>query len=56
MVAKMKEKPWPVYKGKSGVENDIRNGKSIAKETDAVIKVDTNAGWTLEQALQKYHY
>ncbi|MFN8251472.1 MAG: dipeptide epimerase [Ferruginibacter sp.] len=53
MVAKMKEKPWPVYKVKVGVENDIEMVKALRKETDAVLRVDANAGWTLEQALQK---
>lgn len=53
MVAKMKEKPWPVYKIKVGVENDIEMVKALRKETAAVFRVDANAGWTLEQALQK---
>lgn len=53
MVAKMKEKPWPVYKVKVGVENDIEMVAALRKETDAVLRVDANAGWTLEQALQK---
>ncbi len=53
MVAKMKERPWPVYKVKVGVENDIEMVAALRKETDAVLRVDANAGWTLEQALQK---
>ncbi len=53
MVAKMKEKPWPVYKIKVGVENDIEMVAALRKETDAILRVDANAGWTLEQALQK---
>lgn len=53
MVAKMKEKPWPVYKVKVGVENDIEMVAALRKETDAVLRVDANAAWTLEQALQK---
>lgn len=53
MVAKMKEKPWPVYKIKVGVENDIEMVTELRKHTDAVFRVDANAGWTLEQALQK---
>ncbi len=53
MVAKMKEKPWPVYKIKVGVENDIEMVAALRKETDAVLRVDANAGWTLEQALEK---
>ena len=53
MVAKMQEKPWPIYKIKVGVENDIEMVAALRKHTDAVFRVDANAGWTLEQALQK---
>jgi len=53
MVAKMKEKPWPIYKIKVGVENDIEMVAALRKHTDAILRVDANAGWTLEQALQK---
>lgn len=53
MVAKMKEKPWPIYKVKVGVENDIEMVAALRQHTDAVLRVDANAGWTLEQALQK---
>ena len=53
MVEKMKEKPWPVYKIKVGVEDDIKMVTQLRKHTDAVFRVDANAGWTLEQALVK---
>lgn len=53
MVAKLKEKPWPIYKIKVGVEHDIEMVAELRKHTDAVLRVDANAGWTLEQALQK---
>ena len=53
MVAKMKEKPWPIYKIKVGVEGDIEMVTELRKHTDAIFRVDANAGWTLEQALQK---
>lgn len=53
MVAKMKEKPWPIYKIKTGVEGDLEMVAALRKHTDAVFRVDANAGWTLEQALQK---
>lgn len=53
MVAKMKEKPWPVYKIKMGVEGDLEMVAALREHTDAVFRVDANAGWTLEQALQK---
>ncbi len=53
MVAKMQEKPWPVYKIKVGVQGDIEMVTALRKHTDAVFRVDANAGWTLEQALEK---
>lgn len=53
MLAKMKEKPWPIYKIKVGVEGDIEMVEALRKHTDAVFRVDANAGWTLKQALEK---
>ncbi len=53
MLMKMKEKPWPIYKVKVGIEGDVEMVAALRKETDAIIRVDANAGWTLEQALQK---
>jgi L-alanine-DL-glutamate epimerase-like enolase superfamily enzyme len=53
MVAKMKKKPWPIYKIKVGVENDIEMVTALRQHTDAIFRVDANAGWSLEQALQK---
>lgn len=53
MVAKMKENPWPIYKIKVGVEGDIEMVTELRKHSDAVFRVDANAGWTLEEALQK---
>ena len=53
MVEKMKEKPWPIYKIKVGVEGDIEMVTALRKHTDAVFRVDANAGWTLEQAVEK---
>ena len=53
MVAKLKERPWPIYKIKVGVEDDIEMVAALRQYTNAVFRVDANAGWTLEQALQK---
>ncbi|WP_346238558.1 dipeptide epimerase [Niabella insulamsoli] len=52
MVAKLKEKAWPVYKVKVGTADDIAIIKALRAETDAVIRVDANAGWDLDSALQ----
>ncbi len=53
MVAKMKSKPWPVYKIKLGTDEDIEIIKALREHTDAVFRIDANAGWTLEEALHK---
>ncbi len=53
MVSKMKEKPWPIYKVKVGVPGDVEMVQALRKNTDAVLRVDANAGWSLEEALEK---
>ena len=53
MVEKMKEKPWPVYKIKLGTQDDVGIVRELRKHTDAVFRVDANAGWTAEEAMQK---
>ena len=53
MVDKMKAKPWPVYKIKLGTTDDIAIVEKLREHTDAVFRVDANAGWTLEEALLK---
>ena len=52
MLSKMKEKPWPIYKIKVGTANDIAIIKTLRENTDAVFRVDANAAWDLETALQ----
>ena len=53
MIEKMKANPWPIYKIKVGVEQDIEKVAALRAHTDAIFRVDANAGWTLEQALEK---
>ncbi|HEX8315260.1 MAG TPA: dipeptide epimerase [Flavisolibacter sp.] len=53
MLAKMQEKPWPVYKIKLGTPEDIAIIKSLRKHTDALFRIDANAGWKKEEALEK---
>jgi L-alanine-DL-glutamate epimerase-like enolase superfamily enzyme len=53
MVAKMQAKPWPVYKIKLGTDEDIAIIKALRQHTDAVFRIDANAGWTIEEALEK---
>ncbi|MDR3713814.1 MAG: dipeptide epimerase [Puia sp.] len=53
MVEKMEEMPWPIYKIKLGTPEDIAIVKALRKHTDAVLRVDANAGWTVGEALEK---
>lgn len=50
MIAKMKAKPWPIYKIKLGTPEDIAIILALREHTDSVFRVDANAGWTLDQA------
>lgn len=52
MVEKIRQKPWPIYKIKLGTEDDLRIIQALRNETDAIIRVDANEGWTVEQALE----
>lgn len=53
MLEKMKATPWPVYKIKVGVPDDIERVTALRQHTAATFRVDANAGWTVEEALQK---
>ena len=53
MIEKMQAMPWPIYKIKVGVEGDVEMVAALRKHTDAIFRVDANAAWTLEQALEK---
>jgi len=53
MLRKIDERPWPIYKIKVGTDNDIEVITAIRKHSNAVLRVDANAGWSLEQALHK---
>lgn len=52
MIAKIAAKPWPVYKVKLGTPDDIDLIRAIRRHTHAGIRVDANAGWTLETAFK----
>lgn len=53
MVGKVLANPWPVYKVKMGGPGDMDTVRALRAHTDAPIRVDVNAGWSLEEALQK---
>lgn len=52
MVSKLKERSWPIYKIKVGTADDIGIVKALRDNTNAILRVDANAGWDLETALQ----
>jgi L-Ala-D/L-Glu epimerase len=52
MVEKMKAKPWPIYKIKLGTSEDAEIVRALRKNTDAVLRVDANSGWAVDQALE----
>ena len=51
MVAKMKEKPWPVYKIKLGTDKDIVIIKALRAHTSSVFRIDANCAWTAEETI-----
>jgi L-alanine-DL-glutamate epimerase-like enolase superfamily enzyme len=53
MLQKMDEQPWPVYKIKLGTDRDLIILEAIRKHTSKPIRVDANAAWTREEALEK---
>ena len=53
MVEKMKAHPWPIYKIKVGTDYDIEMITALRAHTNVPLRVDANAGWTTEEALQK---
>jgi len=52
MIEKIKEQPWPVYKIKLGTHHDKEIIRRLRQVTDAPFRVDANAAWTPDQALE----
>jgi len=53
MVSKLKETPWPIYKIKLGANEDIHIIEELRKHTGSVFRIDANAAWKAEEALEK---
>ncbi|MEX0287974.1 MAG: dipeptide epimerase [Flavobacteriaceae bacterium] len=51
MLAKMQEKPWPIYKIKLGTNDDVAIVKELRKHTDAVFRIDANCAWTAQETI-----
>jgi L-alanine-DL-glutamate epimerase-like enolase superfamily enzyme len=55
VIQKVKERSWPIYKVKVGTADDVTIIKELRKNTDSIIRVDANAAWPLETALEIIH-
>jgi L-alanine-DL-glutamate epimerase-like enolase superfamily enzyme len=54
MCKKVEEvRDFPILKIKLGVKNDLKLLEAIRRKTDAAIRVDANAGWTVTEAIKK---
>lgn len=51
MVAKMQEKPWPIYKIKLGTESDVAIVRELRTHTNAVFRIDANCAWTVKETI-----
>lgn len=52
MVRKLQEfSGWPIYKVKLGTEDDLEIVRALRAHTGAVLRVDANCAWTVEQTL-----
>lgn len=53
MISKIKETPWPIYKIKLGTNEDVHIMEELRKHTGSVFRIDANAAWKAEEALEK---
>ncbi|RYY63105.1 MAG: dipeptide epimerase [Chitinophagaceae bacterium] len=53
MVEKLRAHPWPLYKIKLGTDRDIEIVEALRRHTDAPFRIDANAAWTYEEAVEK---
>ena len=52
MVAKLQEKPWPLYKIKLGTPDDVAIIRELRKHTDSIFRIDANTAWTAEETIK----
>jgi len=53
MIERMKQKPWSIYKIKLGTDRDIDMVEAIRQHTDAVLWVDANCAWDVDDTIRK---
>jgi L-alanine-DL-glutamate epimerase-like enolase superfamily enzyme len=51
MLKKMNENPWPIYKVKLASREDLEKLKALRSNTDAILRIDANAAWSVDDAL-----
>ncbi len=52
MIAKLKEKPWPIYKIKLGTEEDVAIVSALREHTDAIFRIDANCAWEVQETIE----
>lgn len=52
MISKITNFPWPLYKIKLGVKEDLEIIKELRKHTNSVFRVDANGAWTAEETIK----
>jgi len=56
MIAKLRTKPdWKIYKIKLGTERDVEIIRALRESTSAVLRVDANCGWTVDETVANSH-
>ncbi len=53
MIQRMQEMQWDCYKIKLGTADDIEFVKTLREHTTALLRVDANCAWTVEETIQK---
>lgn len=52
MIAKLRTRPdWSIYKIKLGTDRDVEIIRALREETKAVLRVDANCGWTVDETI-----
>ncbi|MEL6866886.1 MAG: dipeptide epimerase [Bacteroidota bacterium] len=53
LIERIRQQPWPIYKVKLGTPNDLEIIRALREHTDAVLRVDANCAWTVEETIEK---
>ncbi len=53
MKDKIKKTPWPIYKIKLGVPDDLQIIKQLRDITNAIFRIDANCAWRVDETIKK---